>query len=51
MSPGPRIAAFVVVLALAFGLGAAVGAATGPIGTGDDTPAEHERPDDPGAHP
>ena len=47
MSPGVKLAGFALVLAAAFGVGAAVGTAAGPIdvGGGGDHPAAHdERP-------
>lgn len=51
MSPAPRIAAFLLVVVIAFGVGAAVGAASGPIGTADDVPADEGRHDSGGGHP
>lgn len=44
MSPGVKLAAFALVLAAAFGVGAAVGTAAGPIdvGGGDDHSESHD---------
>jgi hypothetical protein len=42
-----KLSAFALLLAAAFGVGAAVGAAAGPIEVGDPVP--HEISDDPGA--
>jgi hypothetical protein len=46
LRPGAKLAAFAVVLAAAFGIGAAVGAVAGPIDTGGgpDHPATHGMP-------
>lgn len=41
MSPVSKLAAFVLLLVVAFGVGSAVGAAVGPVSVGGDTPAEH----------
>ena len=45
MSPRVKLAAFALVLAAAFGVGAAVGTAAGPIdvGGGDDRSEGHDR--------
>ena len=43
MSPGVKLAGFALVLAAAFGIGAAVGTAAGPIDVDDrDHPEVHE---------
>lgn len=46
MSVRTRLAAFALALAGAFGAGSALGAAVGPLGTGETAPAPHE----PGNH-
>lgn len=40
MRPGPKLAAFALVVGLAFAGGAAVGQAVGPIDTGDPPPVQ-----------
>lgn len=47
MKPASKLAAFAVLLVLAFGVGSAVGAAVGPVDVGGDAPAHVDDAHDP----
>lgn len=42
MRPATKLAAFALLLILAFGVGSAVGAAVGPVSVGGDAPAHDD---------